>query len=393
MKLKITLLIFMATAVNGLYSQTYIQAYADIVNQTSQTNINTHLSDFESLGIKRRGTTALQNALNWLRSEYLSYGYTTNQLTEDSFQNGSATCKNLIVTKTGTLYPNTFVIICGHYDSIVGTGTNDNGSGVSSILEVARLLQNIPTEYSIKFINFSGEEDGLIGSQHYVSSVVNATSPKMNIKVVLNLDQVGGIAGETNDTVTCERDLSSPTSNNAASNQKTIELKNCVELYTPLNTIIAEAYGSDYVPFENNNEVITGMYETNESTHPHSGSDLLINMDPVYTFNVAKGAVAAMLHYAVANPTVLGINDYNQNHQVSFYPNPAKDYITIDFGQLASQSSTLEIIDINGKVVLNKEFSSNTLSNRVDVSFLPKGVYLLRLNSKENTITKKIILN
>jgi Zn-dependent M28 family amino/carboxypeptidase len=52
-----------------------------------------------------------------------------------------------------------------HYDSIVGTGTNDNGSGVVTILEIARLLQkNIPTEYSIKF-KLSGEEDGLKGSQ------------------------------------------------------------------------------------------------------------------------------------------------------------------------------------------------------------------------------------
>jgi aminopeptidase YwaD len=155
---------------SSLYSQSFIQAYVDVVNQTSQTNITNHLTDFESFGVKRRGTNALQNTLNWIKSEYTSYGYSASQLTEDSFQNGAFTCKNLIVTKMGTVYPNTYVIICGHYDTISGTGTNDNGSGTSSILEVARLLQNIPTEYSIKFIHFSGEEDGLIGSQHYVNS-------------------------------------------------------------------------------------------------------------------------------------------------------------------------------------------------------------------------------
>ena len=142
-------------------SQTFIPAYQTVVNQTSQTNITTNLTEFEAFGIKRRGTAPLQNTLNWLKNKYLSYGYTASQMQEDSFTNGAFTCKNLIVTKVGTLYPNTYVIICGHYDSIVGTGTNDNGSGVVSILEVARLLQNIPTEYSIKFINFSGEEDGL----------------------------------------------------------------------------------------------------------------------------------------------------------------------------------------------------------------------------------------
>ena len=144
--------------VSTSFSQTFIQAYSDVVNQCSQTNVSASLTEFEALGMKRRGTAPLQNTLDWLKNKYLSYGYTNTQMQEDSYTyNGStATCKNLIVTKIGTLHPNTFVIVCGHYDSIGGTGTNDNGSGTASILETARLLQNIPTDYSIKFINFSG---------------------------------------------------------------------------------------------------------------------------------------------------------------------------------------------------------------------------------------------
>ena len=70
---------------------------------------------------------------------------------------------NIIITKTGSLYPNTFLIIDGHYDTVNGPGTNDNGSGTVLILELARLLKDVDTEYSIKFIHFSGEEEGLIG--------------------------------------------------------------------------------------------------------------------------------------------------------------------------------------------------------------------------------------
>jgi aminopeptidase YwaD len=145
--------------INQGFGQSFIQAYADVVNQCSQTNITTNLTQYEALGLKRRGTPALQNTLDWLKNKYLSYGYTASQLVEDSYTytGSTAVCKNLIVTKVGTVYPNTYVIVCGHYDSIGGTGTNDNGSGLVSILETARLLQNIPTEYSIKFINFSGE--------------------------------------------------------------------------------------------------------------------------------------------------------------------------------------------------------------------------------------------
>ena len=233
-------------------SQSLIPYYKTVADQCSQANITANLTEFEALGVKKRGTASLQNTLDWLKNKYIDFGYATNQLQEYSYTYAGSTaiCKNLVITKIGTLYPNTFLILCGHYDSIVGTGTNDNGSGVASILETARLLVNIPTEYSIKFINFSGEEDGLKGSQNFVSSVVNATTPKMNIKLVFNLDEVGGVAGLTNDTITCERDTSTPTTNNAASNTFTNELITCVGLYSPLNTFLSYCYASDYMFFQ-----------------------------------------------------------------------------------------------------------------------------------------------
>ena len=386
-KLLFSLLLF----ANCAYSQTFIQAYADIANQVSQSNVTADLTEFEALGVKRRGTPALSNTLDWLKNKYTSYGYTAGQIVEDPFTNGAFTCKNLVVTKIGTVYPNRYVIICGHYDSLNGSGTNDNGSGTTSILEVARLLQNVPTEYSIKFIHFSGEEDGLLGSQHYVSSVVNGTSPKLDIKLVFNLDQVGGVAGQTNNTITCERDTGNPTTNNAASATITNELINCVGLYSPLNTNLSYAYASDYMPFEDNNEVITGFYETNESTHPHSSSDLLVNMDPVYNYNVAKAATGAMLHFAVAS-TVLSENSYNEDFQVSFFPNPVNDFLNINFGTLIDSNYTFSIVDINGKRVLEKKISNPNLLEKIDVSQLQSGVYLVALETSSKVIRRKIIV-
>jgi len=374
------------------FSQVFIQAYADVVNQCSQTNITTNLQEFEALGVKRRGTTALQNTLNWLKTEYLSYGYTTDQMVEYSYTNSGFTCKNLVLTKVGTLYPNTYVIVCGHYDSITGTGTNDNGSGTVAILEIARLLQNIPTEYSIKFINFSGEEDGLRGSQNYVNTVVNSTTPKMDIRLVFNMDEVGGVAGLTNDTVTCERDTGSPTSNNAASNTKTLELITCTELYSPLNTFLASAYASDYMTFEENNEVITGFFETNETSHRHTATDLLVNMDPVYNYNIAKAAIGATMHFAKASTSVLSNTIFNEDNQVSFFPNPVKDFLTINKGNIVEAGYTFSLIDINGKNVLKQRFENASLLENVNVGNLSSGIYLGVFETSTNRITKKIVI-
>ncbi len=376
------------------FSQVFVQAYANVVNQCSQTNITTNLTEYEALGVKRRGTVALQNTLDWLKNKYLSYGYTVSQFQEDSYTytGSTAVCKNLIVTKVGTVYPNTYLIVCGHYDSITGTGTNDNGSGTVAILEIARLLQNIPTEYSIKFINFSGEEDGLRGSQHYVTAVVNGTTPKMDIRLVFNLDEVGGVAGLINDTVTCERDTGNPSANNAASNTKTQELITCTQLYSPLNTFLASAYASDYMTFEDNSEIITGFFEKNETTHRHTATDFLVNMDPIYNYNIAKAATGATMHFAVASTSVLSNLIFNDENQVSFYPNPTNDYLNINRGTTTDNNYTFSIIDINGKTVLSQQFENASLLERVNVGNLNSGIYLGVLETNTNRITKKIVI-
>ena len=66
-------------------AQTFIPSYATVVNQCSQANITSSLTQFEALGVKRRGTAALQNTLDWLKNKYLSYGYTASQLQEYSY--------------------------------------------------------------------------------------------------------------------------------------------------------------------------------------------------------------------------------------------------------------------------------------------------------------------
>jgi hypothetical protein len=389
-RLVIVVLLFLSFTVS--YSQEFIPGYAAVVDQSTQANITARLTEFQSLGIKRRGTAALQNTLDWLKNQYLSYGYTTSQMVEDTYSYSGFTCKNLVLTKVGTLYPNTYVIVCGHYDTISGSGTNDNGSGTTIILEIARLLQNIPTEYSIKFINFSGEEDGLRGSQHYVNNVVNATTPKMDIRVVFNIDEVGGVAGEINDTITCDVDQSLPTINNAASAVITEELATCVGLYSPLSTWINFAAATDYIPFENNGEIITGFYETNISSHPHTPSDTLANMDVAYCFNVGKAAIGATMHFAIANTAALDNQSFNEEKQVSFFPNPTNGVLNINKGNLTDTDYIFSVIDIHGKTILSQPFANTTLIETINLTQLSCGVYLGVLETATKRITKKIII-
>lgn len=96
------------------------------------------------------------------------------------------------------------VVIGAHYDHLgrgwpnprkgdqgkIHPGADDNASGVSVLLELARRLgATAPPERTLVFVAFSGEEAGRLGSQHYVDAPTHY--PKQGIMGMINLDTVG----------------------------------------------------------------------------------------------------------------------------------------------------------------------------------------------------------
>jgi hypothetical protein len=367
-------------------AQVFNPYYNSIVENVSASNVLEDLHTFVDFGVKEPGTNAIENAKFWIIQRYQDLGYNTIE-TQD-FNVFGETTSNIIITKTGSVYPNTFLIIDGHYDTVNGEGANDNGSGTALILELARLLKNVDTEYSIKFIHFSGEEAGLIGSEYYVDNTV--IPQNMDIKLVLNIDQVGGVSGMNNNTITCERDESSPNSNNAPSAQATQEMANCFGLYSNLQTQISNAYGSDYVPFENNGEIITGLYETNESPYTHSPADIIENMDPNYVFEVTKGALGSALHFAVAKET-LGVSENSFASSIIVFPNPSNGKFTVNLNSLSEENIELSVFNVLGKMVYTTKLNDQT--NTLDLSFLQSGIYEGVFKSEGDLVTKKLVVN
>jgi len=389
---KLTTLLLLSLATYSAQAQSFVQAYQNRVNQVTQANITSLLQDFAALGVKTSGSTANNNTLDWLKGKYQTYGYTAGQISEDSFTVNGNTTKNLVITKTGTVYPNIYVIICGHYDTIVGPGVSDNGSGTSILLEAARILKDIPTEYSIKFIHFSGEEQGLVGSNHYVNNVVFQNSVRqLNLRLVFNIDQVGGKLGANNNTIICESDIqpnnNNQTANNAPSLAFTQQLANCTTLYSPLQTTMSYAYNSDYMPFEGKGDIITGFYESPVSGNQHTANDTFANVDPTYVFNVGKAAVGALQHFAIAN-TTLSVNETNANllESVKVYPNPAKNILNIELPNHIKDFH-VEITDISGKLVLKSDNQKE-----INVSGVNSGNYVVTISFNGEKISRKIII-
>lgn len=101
----------------------------------------------------------------------------------DSFV-GPITTLNLIAeSKLGD--PNNVVMLGAHSDSVTaGPGLNDDGSGTISLIEVAKQLSNYNVTNKVRFAWWAAEEEGLLGSNFYASSL----TPEENQKIRLFMD-------------------------------------------------------------------------------------------------------------------------------------------------------------------------------------------------------------
>jgi len=90
---------------------------------------------------------------------------------EATFSKGEVEVYNTVAEIPGTEKPDEVVIIGAHLDSWdLGTGATDNGTGSMAVLEAARALMKsgVKPKRTIRFILFTGEEQGLNGSRQYV---------------------------------------------------------------------------------------------------------------------------------------------------------------------------------------------------------------------------------
>ncbi len=89
--------------------------------------------------------------------------------------------------------------------------------------------------------------------------------------------------------------------------------------------------------------------------------------------------------------TVLGISNSNIETKISIFPNPASDKVILDLSSLKAGKVSVAIFDVAGrqlKTIDNLDVSSNS---PIDISFLPKGNFMLKISNGSEIITKNFI--
>lgn len=116
----------------------------------------------------------------------------TNELTRDSVPQW-----NTVAELRGSERPGEIVIVGAHLDSWdLGTGATDNGTGAMCVLEAARAIaqSGLTPKRTVRFVLFTGEEQGLIGSRKYAEAHAAEAD---SIQAVIVLDNgTGAIAGQ-----------------------------------------------------------------------------------------------------------------------------------------------------------------------------------------------------
>jgi Zn-dependent M28 family amino/carboxypeptidase len=208
-----------------------------------------------------------------------------------SFSGKPVEVYNTVAEITGSEKPDEVVIVGGHLDSWdLGTGATDNGTGSMAVLEAARALQKlgVKPKRTIRFVLFTGEEQGLNGSRAYVKAHQQELEKISGVLVhdsgtgkVLTIGLMGNYAARE----TIDRALN--------------PLAQAKEVGLAEPTLLSEG-GSDHVPFDAAG--VPGFWCVQEGadydkTH-HSQADTL---DRVRWDDLTEGAqVLAVFAYDVA---------------------------------------------------------------------------------------------
>lgn len=157
------------------------------------------------------GTPAEMLSADYLRQQFVQMGYQSDirtfnsryiYTTKDNHKSwhnvtgstviaaheGKAPQQIVIIAHLDTYAPQSDIETEKNLGGLTLQGIDDNAAGLGVMLELADALKSVPTEYSIRFVATSGEEEGQLGAENYLERL--SPTEKKNILLAINLDSL-----------------------------------------------------------------------------------------------------------------------------------------------------------------------------------------------------------
>jgi Peptidase family M28 len=280
----------------------FISSQVDLV---SRNNISDKVNSLTTFHNRHSKSQNINVAAEWIMNELKQFD---SNVTYHEYVHENHELKNVVYHKQGAT--DKTLLFCAHYDTILNSGrediaarapgANDNASGVSSLLEISRIISKLDFESSLRFVFFSGEEQGLWGSTHYAQLIKEKNE---HLSAVINMDMCAepGFLASNRTTYVDIDDGSTGTisTNNEPSQILGEKMEEMAIDYVPDLCVDYDPIdASDYMPFEARGYVCIGAYDgsaVSENSHYHSETDLLSNLDIDLLTSVTKMVLAFAL--------------------------------------------------------------------------------------------------
>jgi hypothetical protein len=284
------------------------------IDEVHPDNLEKTVRDLASFHTRHTESTFIDDVAYWLtmklqsicgRGTYVhDFTYIPDKADVDSEhrqQPPSYYLKNIVCEKPGLT--NNTIIISAHYDNRMedinnstarAPGADDDASGVSALLEVARILSKIDLEHSIHFVLFSGEEQGKWGSREYADHI---DETDVDLDLLINLDMIGFPSHGTNNFLIEYDNGNAVQDNDKHSHTVCNFIKGLASRHTNLNATLGVLGSADYLPFEALGYTVIGFHDDGVTKNPnyHKTSDTPDTLDYEYLSSVAKLTLATIL--------------------------------------------------------------------------------------------------
>jgi len=237
----------------------------------------------------------IQMAAQYLFEYYQDLGLA---VTMQDFTYSDSTLYNVVAELKGSVFPERVFLITSHYDDMpalnLAPGADDNASGTVGVMLAAKILSQYDFGCTLRFINFSGEEQGLRGSSAYTHQ---AYCEQQDQRGVLNLDMIAWNTPQSRPEVDLHASPDVPGSTEIAS-----LFTQVVDTYG-LNLIPAlpspPTYASDHARFWAFDVPAILVIEDFSDFNPnyHSQNDTLQNVpDLAYYTEMIKASLGTLAH-------------------------------------------------------------------------------------------------
>ncbi|MFZ1684877.1 MAG: M28 family peptidase [Candidatus Zixiibacteriota bacterium] len=315
-----------------------------LILRIKQDSLQAYLQTLQGFPYRSAGSTANTNSRIWLFNKLKSFGYDSVVL-DPFLLGGSVQCNNVLAYKVGTRYPNHHVIVGAHRDAVTASpGADDNGTGSVAVLEIARALVDVPTDMTIIFALFDAEEDGLVGSTHYVSE---AYARGDSIVYMLNMDMIGHYENTTAANVF----------HGSITTLSNVWIHLADSLVGITGVLAGASSGSDHYPFTQKGYDASFIAESIFSTVYHTNRDSTTYVGYPYMTKLVKASLAATyVVNATAGPAPMLALSYPEGLPTmipSQAPKTVKVGIAAAYGGVIAPGSEKLRYSINGGAYQN----------------------------------------